>query len=264
MTPEERNAVLEEAAALLDAHVREGRVLHGAAVAAAAGWIRALKQAQPGVPEGGAPREPWGPRVRLLLAQAWKRNDERGAYGMLDVLTAGLEQLAKDMERASASAAPPAPHPDEDSPPSVDIRVTTLLAAQREKFRPAPHPEVVDTVHAWAWGGLICGLEKRTGLKWSSRWPEVTCAACLAVRPADVEPSSPPSLLRTAEQEREAVVRVLRDTAATALKRIELPATQRGPKEDYFAAASALTLSADAIERGDHLQTPGSEGGDRE
>jgi hypothetical protein len=54
-------------------------------------------------------------------------------------------------------------------------------------------------------------------------------------------------------QERADVLRSLRDTAAVLLKRIGLPATQRGPKEDYFAAASALNLSADAIERGDHL-----------
>jgi hypothetical protein len=240
MTPEERNAVLEEAAALLDAHVREGRVLHGAAVAAAAGWIRALKQAQPGVPEGGAPREPWGPRVRLLLAQAWKRNDERGAYGMLDVLTAGLEQLAKDMERASASAAPPAPHPDEDSPPSVDIRVTTLLAAQREKFRPAPHPEVVDRSLVEELAGALREALRRCTMDRESMEPLYA-----PLERYDALSPSPPSLLRTAEQERAGVLR----HAAELVADMELGS-------DVVRVRRFI----ERIERGDHLQTPGSEG----
>lgn len=58
---------------------------------------------------------------------------------------------------------------------------------------------------------------------------------------------------RTWLEERGLIVAALFATAAVSLKRMELPATERGPKDDYIAAAAALRLSAEAIQRGDHI-----------
>jgi hypothetical protein len=182
--------------------------------------ILGLIVTQPGVPEGGAPSEPWGPRIRLLLAQAWKRNDERGAYGMLDVLTAGMEQLAKDMERASAPPAPPAPHPEVVDRSLVDELTRALRLAHREHFST----------------------------------PQSTCHVCALLALS----SSPPSLLRTAEQEREAVVSHYR-RCEEACRRMVGVAEGALAKGMWLAQAEQHASVADAISRGDHLQTPGSD-----
>jgi len=132
----------------------------------------------------------------------------------------GVMSTGADPARRAAPPAPPASHPE-----AVDRSLEQKLAEAVRLLHMLDRPE--------------------------ARHPDV--AAFLDGLDDDILSSSPPSLLRTAEQEREAVVRWIRDWVE---------------KDDRpcGGAASAqrviLRWVAGVFEHGDHLQPTGSEGDD--
>jgi len=134
----------------------------------------------------------------------------------------------------------------------------------------APHPEVVDPGVAHL---LRCEQEDETGR--CTRVASIrshglnVCDECYDIhrgdgrlpcpRCPDLSPS-PPSLLRTAEQERADVVAALNELIAQPEETIHRQ-LQRGTPLLHWppSAAGVLVAFKQIVERGDHLQTPSKE-----